>query len=100
MFPSKNPAVHESEYIWDDKRKIIVNSRNLTDYQYAIYYRSMYKRLRPDLTEYDFLNWKERYRIGEYYLNEMRKRLNWETQRQHLLGHRATTKAANQVDCY
>jgi len=97
MFPGKNPVIHETEYIWDDKRKIIINSRNLTDYQYAIYKRSMYKRLRPDLTEYDFQIWKEKYRLGEVYLNELRKRLNWESLRLALQGHSATLKVSNKV---
>lgn len=97
MFPQKNPSIHETEYIWDDKRKIIINSRDLTDYQFAIYKRGMFKRLRPDLSDYDFIIWKEKFRLGEYYLNELKKRLNWETQRQGLLGHLATAKETNKV---
>ena len=49
----------------------------------------MYKRLRPDLTDYDFAIWKEKYRLGEAYLNELKRRTNNETRRLSLIGHAA-----------
>ena len=92
MFAVSNPTIHESEYIIDDKRKVIVNTRDLNSFQYNLYRRNMFKRQRPDLSEYDFLIWKEKYRMGEYYLNELNRRLNLEIGRAFLMGHQAQNK--------
>ncbi len=92
MYTVNNPVIHESEYIIDDKRKIVVNTRDLNSFQYNLYRRSMFKRQRPDLSEYDFLIWKEKYRMGEYYLNELNRRLNLEIGRAFLMGHQAQNK--------
>jgi len=86
------PVLSEPEYIFDEKRRVVVNARDLNRFQFDIYKRSMYKRLRPDLTDYDFLTWKEKYRIGEHYLNQLRIRANFESQRYMLQGHSAKNK--------
>ena len=92
MLNSANPLYIESELIIDDKRRIAVNARNLTDIQHQLYKRNYFKRLRPDLSEPDFFTWKEKGRIGEFYLNELRKRLNNEFQRWHIMGSPGMTK--------
>ncbi len=72
---------NENEYIIDDKRKIIVNQKSLTPMQHYIYKRQSFVTMRPDLNDLDFFIWKEKWRLGENYLNEMRKRLNGEVRR-------------------
>lgn len=98
MFSTRNPILQQSEYIMDDKRKIVVNARDLTDFQFNLYKRGMYKTLRPDLNNVDWLIFKEKYRVGELYLNEMRRRLNLEITRGAMLGHAAKTKDNIQVN--
>lgn len=97
MFAPNNPTLHETEYILDDKRKIIVNARDFNSFQFSLYKRGMFKRQRPDLSNYDFVIWKEKYRLGEYYLNEMRRKLNSEMTRFHFQGHGARAKDDNGV---
>jgi hypothetical protein len=92
MNSTNQPVLSESEYIFDERRGIVVNARDLNDFQFNIYKRNMYKTLRPDLTNHDFLIWKERYRLGEDYLNTMRVKLNNESQRNYLQGHPARNK--------
>jgi len=92
MFVVNNPTIHEAEHIIDEKRKLIINTRDLNSFQYNLYRRSMFKRQRPDLSEYDFLIWKEKYRMGEYYINELNRRLNLEIGRAFLMGHQAQNK--------
>ncbi len=97
MLPSHNPAIHETEYIWDDKRKIVINARNLTDFQFDLYKRSMFKRLRPDLSELDFQAWNVRYRAGERYLNELKRKLNLEMKRAAMTTRLGGYKLTNEV---
>lgn len=92
MFTVSNPIYHQNEYIMDDKRKVVVNIRDANQFQFNLYKRSMYKTLRPDLNSADWLVFKEKYRIGELYLNELRRRLNLEVTRDGMLGHSAKNK--------
>jgi hypothetical protein len=86
MHQGTTAPLHESEWIFDERRMIVVNARDLTPYQFQLYKRNTYKRLRPDLTSWDFLAWKEKYRMGENLLTYTRSRLNNETQKAALLG--------------
>ena len=81
----------------DDKRKVVVNARELSHFQFNLYKRSMYKTLRPDLNDVDWLLFKEKYRLGELYLNELRRRLNLEIGRSGMLSHPAKAKENIQV---
>jgi hypothetical protein len=97
MHIGTQPFLAEPEYIFDEKRRVVVNARDLNNFQFDIYKRSMYKRLRPDLTDYDFLSWKEKFRIGEHYLNQLRIKANYESKRYMLLGLMAKNKDYNKV---
>ena len=46
-----------------------------------MYKRNFYTSLRPDLTDLDFFIFKEKWKLGENFFNEMRKRLNNEIRR-------------------
>lgn len=46
-----------------------------------LYIKNFYINPRPDLTEHDYFVFKEKWKLGEFYMNEMRKRLNGELRR-------------------
>jgi hypothetical protein len=71
----------QHELIIDEKRKIVLNARSMTPFQDSLYKRNFFKRMRPDLSDYDYFIFKEKWRLGENYLNELRKRLNAEVRR-------------------
>ncbi|KAL4510055.1 hypothetical protein ABPG72_010248 [Tetrahymena utriculariae] len=75
----------DNSLIIDDKRKIILNTRSLNDFQQKIYLRNFFTNYRPDLSSYDYFAFKEKLRIGELYLNEYRKRINNEVRRASIL---------------
>jgi hypothetical protein len=74
---------NETDFIIDEKRKILVNARNMTDFQEKEYFRNVYTTYRPDLSAFDYYQFKEKWKLGENYLNEMRKRLNHEIKKIH-----------------
>eukprot|EP01017_Pseudomicrothorax_dubius_P043016 TRINITY_DN7098_c0_g2_i4.p1 TRINITY_DN7098_c0_g2~~TRINITY_DN7098_c0_g2_i4.p1 ORF type:complete len:100 (-),score=31.47 TRINITY_DN7098_c0_g2_i4:480-779(-) len=81
MTLSSNSAQGNLEYIFDEKRKIIANARSLTPLQQQLYQRNYFKRMRPDLTDKEFIGFKTKLRLGESYLNILRQKLNAEIQR-------------------
>ncbi|KAL4466874.1 hypothetical protein ABPG74_010471 [Tetrahymena malaccensis] len=75
----------DNSLIIDDRRKIILNTRSLSDFQQKIYLRNFFTNYRPDLSSYDYFAFKEKLRVGELFLNEYRKRINNEVRRATIL---------------
>eukprot|EP00331_Platyophrya_macrostoma_P032162 CAMPEP_0176444358 /NCGR_PEP_ID=MMETSP0127-20121128/23015_1 /TAXON_ID=938130 /ORGANISM="Platyophrya macrostoma, Strain WH" /LENGTH=156 /DNA_ID=CAMNT_0017829851 /DNA_START=108 /DNA_END=578 /DNA_ORIENTATION=+ len=50
----------------------------MNNFQYQVYMRSFYKRMRPDLTDSEFYKWKETYKLGEMFMNQLSMRNNLE----------------------
>jgi len=75
----------ENSLIVDEKRKVILNTRSLNNFQQQIYLRNFFTSYRPDLSGYDYYVFKEKLRIGELFLNEYRKRINNEIRRLSIL---------------
>jgi hypothetical protein len=79
---------NEAEYIIDQKRGVVVNTRNMDTLQNFIYKRNQFKTLRhffnnqrPDLSDFEYQVFRAKFALGENYLNEVRKRLNSEITR-------------------
>ena len=83
MFP-RTVNLDKNEIIIDEKRRIAVNERNLTEFQSHIYKRNYFKNYRPDLNSLDYYIWQLKWRIGEEYLNELNRAFNREVSRTYL----------------
>lgn len=80
----QNPIFHplyQQEYIIDQKRGIILNTRDLNHQQNYFHTRNFFKTFRPDLSDYDYFVFKERLILGERYLAYLKDKLNYETGR-------------------
>ncbi|KRX05052.1 hypothetical protein PPERSA_06686 [Pseudocohnilembus persalinus] len=80
-FQFNHARINSEDFIVDEKRKILVNTRSMTPSQQMLYIKNFYINPRPDLTEHDYFVFKEKWKLGEFYMNEMRKRLNGELRR-------------------
>ena len=90
----------ENDYIFDEKRRTVVNLRSANPFQQYIYSRNYFKSMRPDLNAYDFLIWKDKFNLGDRYLNELRLRVNKEIHRfyhQHTLTERRNLGVFNKI---
>eukprot|EP01016_Furgasonia_blochmanni_P031617 TRINITY_DN3264_c0_g1_i2.p1 TRINITY_DN3264_c0_g1~~TRINITY_DN3264_c0_g1_i2.p1 ORF type:complete len:202 (+),score=46.19 TRINITY_DN3264_c0_g1_i2:111-716(+) len=68
-------VLSENELVYDEKRRQVVSSRDMTAFQQQLYVKGQFKRLRPDLTERDFCVWKQKLRLGDVYLNMVKQHL-------------------------
>lgn len=67
----RESLVDANEVIVDEKRRIALNTRNLTYLQNQLYQRNYFKSYRPDLNSYDYYIWLQKWKLGECFLNEM-----------------------------
>jgi hypothetical protein len=65
----------DNEYHIDEKRKRIVNARNMTTLQANLYIKNNFRTIRPDLTDFEYEEFTQKWLFGERYLNLMRIKL-------------------------
>lgn len=101
MYKEHFLVANDKEYIYDEKRGVVVNTRTMDSFQYQIYKRSFYKRMRPDFTDSDYYIWKETWKMGEQYMNQLALRHNLELLRASISGqtslqpHRRVVRLSN-----
>lgn len=93
----RDTMIDTNEIIVDEKRRIAVNSRNLTYFQNHLYARNYFKSMRPDLNSMDQHVWHQKLKLGEHFLTELWRAYNREVFRVNLMFNRTDASKKMQV---